>query len=146
MFLLSETNVPIEIEAKIIKDLSLTIKLMSSYELEDEVDDVESEKEEIPLPFDNKILEKIIEFCQYYYTKPYKKLNKPLKSNKLEENIDDIWYVNYVDNENEVFLRYLLNAANYLQMDSLIELLCAKFGCLVYGLSFEEINEFLNKE
>lgn len=163
MFLVSNNNESFYCDTNIAIALSETLKMMGSFDEEANLTKEEQEMQRnisIPLPYESKLIEKVIEYCNYFATNPYRKLNKPLKSRDFHLNIDDQWYVAYIDRilnenrnedgkvgeQNDVLLRYLLDFANYLQIDSLVELLCAKFGSMCYGKSIEDINKFLARE
>jgi S-phase kinase-associated protein 1 len=77
---------------------------------------LEEQDEIINLPdISTKILTKVLEFCQYQIGKPdiVVDLSKSLKDSVLE------WYNLYIDVDAIEILYELLNAANYLNIQSL---------------------------
>lgn len=99
--------------------------------------------EEIPLGIvEYDQLEKIVEFIHQCQTKPYKApLPKPLPSNRLEDVIDNKWYIHFIDLPKKELLK-LIRAANYLNIERLFELASAKLGSEIKGMSIEELREY----
>ena len=80
--------------------------------------------EEIPLPTIKKAtLEKILEFCEHIHKNSPPEIEKPLRSSELRDVVNE-WYANFVNLEQEVLFE-LIDAANYLDIKSLLELACA---------------------
>lgn len=76
-----------------------------------------------------KVLEKIIEFCTKYQEDPMKKISKPLRSMTLDDEVGP-WYANFINVEKEMIFE-ITEAANFMQIDPLIELTCAKIASLI---------------
>jgi S-phase kinase-associated protein 1 len=108
---------------------------------------------EIPLPnLKMDILKKIIEFCEHYKDFKLAPLEKPLRTSNLEEIVDD-WYANFINLDKMDELIDVVVASNFLDIDPLIELSCAKLASLIKGKSAEEIrkkfgieNDFTHEE
>ena len=101
--------------------------------------------EEIPLPnVKRAILQKIIEFCQYINQNTAPEIEKPLRSNNLND-VTTPWYADFVNLEQEVLFELIL-AANYLDIKPLLELSCAKVASLIKNKSIPEIRKFFNIE
>ena len=87
-------------------------------------------------------LEKVIEFVHQLQVKPYKApLPKPLPSNRLEDVIDNPWYIDFIDLPKKELLK-LIRASNFLNVERLFELASAKLGTLIKEMNIEEIREF----
>ena len=101
--------------------------------------------EEIPLPNVKKtILVKIIEFCEYIRKNSAPEIEKPLRSNNLND-VTTAWYAEFVNLDQEVLFELIL-AANYLDIKPLLELSCAKVASLIKNKSIPEIRKFFNIE
>ena len=88
------------------------------------------EENDIRIPdVSTKVLEKIIEFCIKYQEDPMKKISKPLRSMTLDDEVGP-WYANFINVEKEMLFE-ITNAANFMQIDPLIELTCAKIASLI---------------
>ena len=116
----------------------LSISNMINIMLDDENND------DIPLMnVNDKCMIKIIEFMKYYHTNKMKNIEKPLKSSNLKDIIQE-WYADFIDLEQD-FLFSLVNAANYLDIQPLLNLGCAKIASLIKNKSPEEIKEIFNQ-
>ncbi len=102
-------------------------------------------EEEIPLPNVKKaILDKIVVFCEYIKKNSPPEIEKPLRSNNLND-VTTPWYATFVDLDQEVLFELIL-AANYLDIKPLLELSCAKVASLIKNKSIPEIRKFFNIE
>ncbi|CBK22691.2 uncharacterized protein [Blastocystis hominis] len=66
------------------------------------------------------ILGRVILFCSHHCDNPMPEIEKPLKSNKMEENVDK-WDADFIDLEDSV-LYQIVTASNYLMIQSLLDL------------------------
>ena len=89
-----------------------------------------------------KCVAKIIEFMQYYHNDKMKDIEKPLRSSNLKDIIQD-WYAEFI-NIDEDFLFSLINAANYMDIQPLLNLGCAKVASLIKNKTPEEIRNIFN--
>lgn len=97
---------------------------------------------DIPIPnIQLPILKKIIEFCEHYKSSNPKEIRKPLVSNKLTENNVDEWDANFIEMEKVDDIIDLVIAANFLDIESLVALGCAKIATFIKGKSVEEIRD-----
>ena len=99
----------------------------------------------IPLNnIDSKIFEKILEFCNYYTeTEKMNEIPRPVNSEKIDV---QEWYVEYI-NIPEDDITKLLDAANFLGINDLIYLCCAKLAFNIKNSTKEElINKFFKNE
>jgi hypothetical protein len=84
----------------------------------------------------------VIELVHQLQVKPYKApLPKPLPSNRLEDVIDNPWYIDFIDLPKKELLK-LIRASNFLNVERLFELASAKLGTLIKEMNIEEIREF----
>ena len=100
---------------------------------------------EVHLPsVETKIFELVIEYCRHYRDFIPKEIEKPLKSSVLSEAIPN-WDSNFIELELET-LAELTVAAEYLIIESLLHLACAKLASMVKGKSIKEVNKELKLE
>merc|ERR1712216_435083 len=85
-------------------------------------------------------LGKIIEYWKHHKGKPPPPVQKPLKSSILTECGVCVFDSMYVDIEVDMIFE-LMNAANYLDDPSLLDLLGAKVASMVKGRTPQEIRE-----
>jgi len=92
---------------------------------------------------DDNILEKVIDFCNYYINiGPYQKIPKPLHTNNMNELVNP-FYAHLVDIPH-IQLLMLIEAANFLDIAPLLELVCAKIGTIIKDKSTQELRDFFN--
>ena len=92
---------------------------------------------------DEKTGEKIKEFLTHFDGVPPAEIEKPLTSNEMK-NLTDEWSANFID---KIPLEDLVNlsvAANYMGINSLLDLCCAKIASLCKDKSEEEIFKTFN--
>lgn len=111
------------------------------------IEENDSFDEEIPIDMvEYDQLQKIVDFIHQCQTKPYKApLPKPLPTNRLEDVIENKWYINFIDLPKTELLK-LVKIANYLNIERLFELASAKIGSLIKGMTIEELREFFEIE
>lgn len=94
-----------------------------------------------------KILQKIGDYLSIHKGTEPKLIEKPLRTANLEELTikDNIFYIDNILKEGGLNLLYeVLSAANYIQCNSLINLLCAKIASLIKGKPIDQIKTILN--
>ena len=97
--------------------------------------------EEIPLPnVQTALLSKVIDYCKYHKDNAPEKIQKPLKSTNLVECGVSEWDSEYVNIEQGGLFELIL-AANYLDIQSLLDLTCAKVASMIKGRNTEEIRK-----
>lgn len=97
---------------------------------------------DIPIPnIQLPILKKIIEFCEHYKSSNPKEIRKPLVSSKLTENNVDEWDAAFIEMDKVDDIIDLVIAANFLDIESLVALGCAKIATFIKGKSVEEIRD-----
>ena len=108
--------------------------------------DYHSEINENDIPsvqVDRTILCKIIEYMEYHcYNEPIE-IKKPLESNDLTKSGISTWDLNFIVNNDDVLID-ILNASVYLGINSLMQLICAKFASMILEKSDKEIQTALN--
>lgn len=107
---------------------------------------LEGEKDNlvIPLPsVDFTSLQKIVEFVKFYHVNPLPEIVKPLKTNQLIDAVPK-WYADFVDSMPLHDLMNLLHAANYMNIQPLLDLICCKIASMIKGKTTEEIRQTFN--
>ena len=86
-----------------------------------------------------KILDKIVEYCNYHT----ENVSKP--SEKENKSTDDIipWDMNFCQVDQEILFELIL-AANYLNIQSLLDLTCKTVANMIKGKTPEEIRKTFN--
>lgn len=104
------------------------------------------EDNEIPLPeIEGKILKKIVEYLTHYRDIVPKEIPKPLRDAKLNEIIDP-WDNNFIYSFTIADCILLINGANYLDIQSLLCLGCARIASKMIELPIEEVRKTFNIE
>ncbi len=105
-----------------------------------------NKKNEINLPEINyNTLQKIVQYLIHYKEKEPQQIPKPLSSNNLNNVIDE-WDINFIKNMDMNSIYDLINASNYLEIPSLLDLSCAYVITLIKGKSIEEMRKIFNIE
>jgi len=95
----------------------------------------------LPLNVSTLHLQWVIDFMVHHDTHPLPPITKPLTSTDLKENGVEPWDLEFLSrmNDNVEDIQALLKTANYLDLPSLLNLLCAKLATFIKGQSAEEI-------
>lgn len=84
-------------------------------------------------------LTRVIEFLTQHSGGPSLVIDKPLKSTDLRKVVPE-WAARFVELDKAALFRLLL-AANYMGIEELVELTCAKVASLIKGKTTEQIGE-----
>ena len=134
--LISEGNQKIQIDPKSAERSLLLKRIMEDF----------NQKEDIPIEgIKYNILKKVVEYLVHYKDKEPSQIPKPIPTSDLKDVIDeqDFNFINGIDLDS-VF--DLINAANYMDISSLLDLSCAKIASLMKGKSAAEIRAMFNIE
>ena len=82
-------------------------------------------------------LSRIIAFCTYHLDNPLAEIERPLKSSNMRDVVSE-WDANFI-NISVDELMDLIVAANFLIIQPLLDVACAKVASLIKGKSPEEI-------
>ena len=100
--------------------------------MDEDDDDEDATVAEIPLPnVKAQVLRKVIEFCEHHLSDPMTEIEKPLKSQAMQDVVQK-WYADFVDLE-QVLLFELILAANYMDIKPLLDLTCATVASMIKG-------------
>ena len=135
--LVSSDNQKIDIDTESAQKSNLLKGLISDYN---------GNQDPIQLPdIKYDILKKVVDYLTYYKGKTPKDIPKPMPSGNLSEVIDD-WDVKFINSIDLDSVFDLINAANYMDIPSLIDLSCAKIASLMKGKTAQEIRTMFNIE
>ena len=84
-----------------------------------------------------EILEKVKEYLVHYQDEEPPKIETPLKSIEFKDCVSE-WDNNYLG-ENIDLVFHLLNASNYMDIKSLLDLTSAKLGSKIKGITSESV-------
>ena len=126
----------------VVKEVEIDL-LMKSKLLKGLIEDYQGDDEEIPLnEVDAKNLDLIIEYLTHYKDTEPKEIPKPFPERTDEEFLkgilNDEWTYTYLTNQSLEGLINLVNAANYLQIDGLINIIAAKLAHEMCNCEVEE--------
>jgi len=95
--------------------------------------------DDIIIPVANgEILDLVIRFMTYYVKDPMIKIDKPIISHNIGDNVQR-WYASFIMNMPEDILYRIVNIANYMDIQPLLDLSCAAVACSVINKSHLEI-------
>ena len=119
-------------------DILQKSKLFADINQSDEDEENEIELKEV----DGKNLERIIEYLKHYKDIEPKEIPKPFPERTddafLRSILNDDWTFDYIQSMTLEEAINLINAANYLQIDGLINILTAKLSHEMYNCDVEE--------
>ena len=99
----------------------------------------------IPTDVKSDMLKKIVEYLTHYKGVEPKYIPKPLPSSNLSDSIDE-WEINFINGIELDNLYDLINGANYMGINSLVDLASAKIASLMKDKTVEEMRIMLNTE
>ena len=99
----------------------------------------------IPTDVKSDMLKKIVEYLTHYKGVKPKDIPKPLPSSNLSDSIDE-WEINFINGIELDNLYDLINGANYMTINSLLDLASAKIASLMKDKTVEEMRIMLNTE
>ena len=99
----------------------------------------------IPTDVKSDMLKKIVEYLTHYKGVEPKYIPKPLPSSNLSDSIDE-WEINFINGIELDNLYDLINGANYMSINSLVDLASAKIASLMKDKTVEEMRIMLNTE
>jgi len=86
------------------------------------------------------IVQKVINYMEYHIDKPPRKIESPLKSTNMKELVDK-FDASFVDDIDLDTLMQMLLAANYMDVKTLLELICAKVASMMKGKTAPQIRK-----
>lgn len=113
-----------------VAEMSVTIKSM--------LEDLPDRSEDTPIPLPNitgNVLKKVIEYCEYHHV-------NPMTVSEDKKRTDDIipWDKEFCEVELELLFQMIL-AANYLDINPMLDLTCKTVANMIKGKTPEEIRK-----
>jgi S-phase kinase-associated protein 1 len=102
---------------------------------------------EVPIMnVNSEILELVVEYMNHHKGVEPRDIDKPLRSKIMTEVCEDSWDANFIDRVggNSQQLTDLVLAANYMDINSLINLGCAKKASFIMGLPLQKIKDIIS--
>jgi hypothetical protein len=101
--------------------------------------ELDEEEEAIPINFDEKVLNKVIEFMNYELeNEKLPELPRPVPTERLADCVP-LWFANYINCPSLEEVYDVIAAANYLDVPNLVELGCAKVGSMMKNKTIPEL-------
>ena len=96
--------------------------------------------EDIPLEIDSDTLEIIIKYLEHYANEEPKNIQKPLKTGDLSKVLEpwDFEFISKISLENTIDL---VNAANYMDIGSLLQLSCCRIASEMVDKPVDEVQK-----
>jgi S-phase kinase-associated protein 1 len=134
----------IHLKSKEGKDFTITKKAAELSELLKGTMNDYPDDNSIPLTdIDEKTTEEVLVYLTHFNGQSPQEIEKPLPSSDLKSLIDE-WSFNYIDKFNMDDLVNLTVAANFMGINSLLDLCCAKIASLCKDKSEEEVFKIFN--
>ncbi len=98
-----------------------------------------------PLKVPSEIFPKVVEYCTHYQN--VERLNdipRPIQSHQLKKIVSQEWYYNFIIQFDQKSLFRLTTLANYLGVDSLLNLAGLTFALRVRRKNKDEVRKMLN--
>jgi S-phase kinase-associated protein 1 len=130
----SSDNVKVTIDSKSAERSVLLKGLLQDY----------SDENDIPMPdIKGDILKKCVEYMTHYKDTEPKDIPRPLPSPNLLD-VTDEWDVNFISGIDLDSVFEIINASNYLDLKSLLDLSCSRIASIMKGKTAEEIRNIFN--
>ena len=144
----SKDGEKIEVELEVAKMSNLVANTLDDDVEEDDDDDDDNDdtgNDDIFIPkVETAILKKTIEFCKHYkHNEEMTAIQTPLQSSKIEDVVQE-WYADFCKTEDETVLFQLVSAANFMDIEPLLDLSCFAVATKLKGKSETEIRRIFN--
>lgn len=84
------------------------------------------------------VLRKVLEYCKHYAHEKMTPIETPLRSTRVKDLVQD-WYADFCDSMDDQMLFRLVTAADYMNIQPIIDLTCLKVAVLMKGKSPDEV-------
>jgi hypothetical protein len=123
-----------------IANLSKYVSMMTD-DIDETDETTDEELEDIPvMRVNSQLLRMIVNFMHYYADDPMMTIEKPLVSNNLGDVVQR-WYAMFIIRLDDEVLYDLINAANYMFIQPLLDLACAGVAISINNKTTAEVNE-----
>mmetsp|Transcript_25412 Transcript_25412/g.32040 ORF Transcript_25412/g.32040 Transcript_25412/m.32040 type:complete len:166 (+) Transcript_25412:116-613(+) len=87
-------------------------------------------------------LGKVVEYCNHFQTvEEMNEIELPFKGEELDEIVSQKWYSDWANNLTRTQMFGLIEAANYLDIPELLNLMALAWACHIKGKSVEEMQK-----
>jgi len=108
---------------------------------EDDEDDADNEIVDIP-KVKSECLRKVIEFCEQYVKEPLNPITHTMEADSFDEIVTQEFYRDFVTVEQPLLFQ-LVQAANFMNIQPLLDLACLQVANILMGKSAEDIRSIL---
>jgi S-phase kinase-associated protein 1 len=147
IILKSKDNVVYKLTAKeaLLSNLFKNILSCNNTENDDENDD--ENNNEVKIDYNSDVVEAIVSFLIHHNGVAPLEISKPLSSSNMND-VTTEWCASFLVKyaKKKKFLYDLVNASNYLDIQSLLHLCCAKIASLIKGTQLDKIKDVLNED
>jgi len=91
-------------------------------------------------------LREIFDYLAYHNGMTVAKIAKPIRSQEMTKIVEDDWDAQFINKQSKKMIFQIILGANYLVIESLLHLGCAKIATLIKGKSPEEIKKILGDD
>lgn len=95
---------------------------------------------------DSQTLTHIIEFMKHYSVDPLHPISSPFQGSSLTDIITQEWYISFINSMDRNTLFQVINGADYMDIEPLLNLGCLAVSVSFMGKDAEEIRKLLNIE
>ena len=107
-------------------------------------EDDDEEEGDFPCPkVPGDILKMVVDYCTHYQTEEMVKIETSLQGETVQEIVKPSWYADFCEVEREVLFQ-LVAAANFLNIEPLLDLTCLAVSVSIKGKSIEELRQIFN--
>jgi len=123
----------------------LTLRIARMSEFIKIATDGDIDTTEINVDVTGDVLSSIIEYLTYHEVIEPSDIKKPLETNNLNDVVKDVWDVKWISQFNPKELVYFIKCVNYMDIEPLLELGCAKIASIIKGKSGVAIQQLFFK-
>jgi S-phase kinase-associated protein 1 len=99
----------------------------------------------INVKIDSHSLANIVSYLNHHDGVKPKEIKKPLRSLDMSKIVDDAWDAKFINSFPQEELKEIITAANYMDIQPLLQLACAKVASLIKGKTNEEIKKLFEE-
>uniref|UniRef100_A0A7S2H6U7 E3 ubiquitin ligase complex SCF subunit n=1 Tax=Helicotheca tamesis TaxID=374047 RepID=A0A7S2H6U7_9STRA len=91
----------------------------------------------------SECLKKVVEFCEHHVSEPLNPITHTMDADTFDEIVTQEWYRTFVNVEQPLLFQ-IVQAANYMNIQPLLDLACLQVAALLMNKSAEDIRTILN--
>mmetsp|Transcript_22599 Transcript_22599/g.28874 ORF Transcript_22599/g.28874 Transcript_22599/m.28874 type:complete len:175 (-) Transcript_22599:116-640(-) len=113
------------------------------FDNDDDEDDDDANNEVPVVKVKSECLRKVIEFCEQYVKEPLNPITHTMEADSFDEIVTQEFYRDFVTVEQPLLFQ-LVQAANFMNIQPLLDLACLQVANILMGKSAEDIRSILN--